>query len=375
MIRMTNIPRTFKLNFIGDVMLGRLVDQLFPTHVHEPSEASHIASFVRWNPDLKNYNFQSPWDTTRPLFLSSDLNFMNLETSATTTSNKWPDKVFNYRMHPDNINALKEAKIDYASCANNHTLDFCEEGLFDTVKALKRAGIAFAGAGETREEATRPAILKLPRQSNDSTENSNEAESSFTIHVYAASDHPQDWRSIPSFHLIDYSQATRARLKALLTTTAPSPALKVFSVHWGPNYAWRPAAEIRALAHFLVDECGVDVVHGHSSHHVQGVEVYGAAVIIYGCGDFVDDYAVDGEFRNDLSAVWRVSVAEEGQKLRPSGLEVFPTAIRRFQAKRLDTADVDHAWVVGKIKELSGHFGTKFEEKLGGEGQVVLNIS
>ena len=86
-------------------------------------------------------------------------------------------------MHPDNIGALVAAKIAYAGLANNHTLDFNEPGLFETVKALKRASIHFAGAGETREEATQPAVLQLP---------SSGTETQHKIQVWSAADHPQD---------------------------------------------------------------------------------------------------------------------------------------------------------------------------------------
>ncbi len=378
MNKMTTSPRIFKLNFVGDVMLGRLIDQLFPTHVDEPEDAAHAANFVRSRPQLKTYNHSTPWGTTHSLFLSGDLNLINLETSVTTTSNKWPDKVFNYRMHPNNIAALNAARIDYASCANNHTLDFCEEGLVNTVRTLKREGIAFAGAGESRDEATRPAVLQLPRRCNVKGEKPVEAsDSSHQVHVYSASDHPQDWESVPSFHLIDYSSSTRARLKQLLiqsNKTTPSPSLKVFSVHWGPNYSWHPSANIRSLAHFLVDECGVDIIHGHSSHHIQGVEVYKRSLIIYGCGDFVDDYALDEEYRNNMSAVWRVDVEEDGMKLKPKRLEVFPTVIRAFQAQRLDVGEKGHGWVCQKIRNLSSYNDTIFEKDLDAEGQMVLNV-
>jgi len=376
MNKMLTSPRTFKLNFVGDVMLGRLIDQLFPTHVDEAKDAVYAANFVRSHPQLKDYDYSTPWGSTYSLFLSSDLNLINLETSATTASKKWPNKVFNYRMHPKNIAALKAAKIDYASCANNHTLDFCEEGLVDTVRTLKREGIAFAGAGESRDEATRPAVLQLPRKRKLTEEKALDgSDSSHEVHIYSASDHPQDWGSVSSFHLIDYSFSTRERLKRLLNPlNAPPPALKIFSVHWGPNYSWHPSPDIHSLAHFLVDECAVDIIHGHSSHHVQGVEVYKKSLIIYGCGDFVDDYAVDEEYRNNMSAVWRVHVEEDGTKLRPKKLEVFPTAIRRFQAQRLEVDEKDHGWICDKVRQLSNYYDTSFERDLDAEGQMVLNV-
>lgn len=270
-------------------------------------------------------------------------------------------------MHPANIQCLKEAHINYASLANNHTLDFSEEGLLDTVRKLKDAGIPFAGAGESREEALQPAVLGL-----------KDGEDAYTVHVYSASDHPEDWSAVPKFHLIDYLPSTRNRLKQLLTTPAVKPDLKVFSVHWGPNYAWMPAQEIQSLAHFLIDECGVDMIHGHSSHHIQGVEVYKGRLIIYGCGDFVDDYAVNAKFRNDLSAIWRVEVQKsegaEGRRLRVRRLEVFPSRIKRFQANLLDKADTDHEWVKRRFGMLCEGFGTEVHKELGDQGQIVVDV-
>ncbi|GAD98204.1 polyglutamate biosynthesis protein [Paecilomyces variotii No. 5] len=430
-------PRIFHLNFVGDVMLGRLVDQLFPQHVDSPSESRLVASFISSNPHLRNYTPASPWGSTLPLFHAADLNIINLETAITIHNVAWPHKTFNYRMHPANAAALKEARVDYASLANNHTLDFSTEGLIETVWTLRKARIAFAGAGETTDEAFRPAVLCLPRRQYRYTASNGEGdqtsaqgattghsskygnsssagecpETSHTIHVYSAADHPRDWASVPTFHFIDYTARTFKKLKGLLTNPSSShsssgekqeekPSLKIFSVHWGPNYAWHPhGSTIRSLAHFLIDECGVDIVHGHSSHHIQGVERYKNKLIIYGCGDFIDDYALNEEFRNDLGAVWRVVVregsgsgsgfgslishlhdsdAKQGKKkgagLELVRLEIFPTRCDRFQAMLLDREDRDHAWVREKIRMLSADLGTRVRQELGEEGQVIVDL-
>lgn len=408
---------TFTLSFTGDVMLGRLVDQLFPEHVNSPQDQKVAASFIQRYPSSLgegNYTPSSPWGTTLPLFQNSNLNIINLETAVTTTHEPWPDKKFNYRMHPANLAPiLHAAQIDYANLANNHTLDFGSEGLVETAWSLKAAKIAFSGAGETTNQAFKPAKLSLPRreksQSNSISTNQpgSDSENGYSVHIYSASDHPRDWSSIATFHLIDYAPTTRARLRKLLLSggmmTHPdetdsesdiyhhtvhhhhdestnvkksTPSLKIFSVHWGPNYKWQPADKIRSLAHFLIDECEVDIVHGHSSHHVQGVEVYHGKVILYGCGDFVDDYVLNEEFRNDLGAVWRVVVSEEGpgQGMKMSRLEIFPTRIERFRAILLKSDDADHIWVKRKIVALSRDMNTRVREKLGGEGQIIVDI-
>lgn len=355
--------KLFKLNFMGDVMLGRLIDQLCTTHVDCPSEARIVQSFLGAHPELRSYSATTPWGNTLSLLRSADLRLINLETAVTTHATKWPNKVFNYRMHPKNLEILKVAGIDYVTLANNHTLDFSEQGLKDTVQAVRDVGIKFAGATDSTEagDAGKPAVLDLQGHS---------------IQVFAASDHPSDWKRVQQFNYIDYSASTRSRLKEQIASAGPT-SLRFFSVHWGPNYSWQPAQEIRDLAHFLIDECEVDIIHGHSSHHIQGVEIYKGKPIIYGCGDFVDDYALTPEYRNDISAVWQIIVIEESgnSRLRPVRLEIFPSRIKYFQAFLLDSRDTDHDWAREKLTALSREFGTRMRKELGDEGQIVIDLA
>lgn len=371
-------PKTYTISFLGDIMLGRLIDQLLPTHVDESDEASHVSAIRKRQPELKDYNSSSPWGNTLSLLNESDLVLGNLETSATTSEEKWPDKVFNYRMHPANIECLKVRKLDYVSLANNHTLDFGRSGLFETVEVLERAGIAYAGAGRTVSEAQRPAVLHIPSSRSQS---SGQDPQRHEIHLYSFSDHPSDWEQVPEFNLIRYTEAHQTKMKDILTCKHPDlsskPALKIVSIHWGPNYAWEPDHDITNLARFLIDECAVDIIHGHSSHHVQGVESYEGTLIIYGCGDFVDDYAVVPSHRNDLSAVWNVIVAEKsnGDGLELLRLEVFPNRIKSFQAGLIPSDDLDHKFVRDRVTELSAKLGTAVERELGNEGQLVVHLN
>lgn len=386
--------KAYTLTFTGDVMLGRLIDQLLPTHLpNQPNWDTTITNILKTTPSLNTYSHVSPWGTALPLLHASDLNIINLETAVTTVDTPWPNKAFNYRMHPRNLEVLQKGRIDYVSLANNHTVDFGVTGLQETVEAVRGVGIKFAGVGDRPGEA---AVLGMGGSLSDSSFAAGGSEGTegtegdvgggssgsgsrcetkeYKIHIHSASDHPRVWADIPQFNFIDYSPATRAKLKTLLTS-GEEPALKIFSVHWGPNYAWRPAGEIRALARFLVDECGVDIVHGHSAHHVQGVEVYRGRLIMYGCGDLVDDYALNGEFRNDLGALWRVLVSEDGRGgLSLGRLEVVPTRCRLFEVEVLGVEDEDHAWVRERVGELSREFGTVVEGELGRDGQVIVDL-
>jgi poly-gamma-glutamate capsule biosynthesis protein CapA/YwtB (metallophosphatase superfamily) len=361
--------KTFRLNFMGDTMLGRLIDQMFLEHVYEPEEERIARSILSSRPNLSKYSSSSPWGNTLAVLQEADLNLLNLETSVTTHAVKWSDKVFNYRMHPVNIAALTVAKIAYAGLANNHTLDFSELGLLETVQTVKTAGIAFAGAGESHVEATRPAVLRLAGSIKE-----------HEIHVWAAADHPADWAQVMNFHFLDYTPRTKARLKRLInssSSTGDRPSLKVFSVHWGPNYAWQPADHIREMAHFLIEECDIDIIHGHSSHHVQGVEKYNGKLIMYGCGDFVDDYAVVPEYRNDLSAIWRIYVREttDGGSLQLETLEMIPTKIHNFAVRLMHPREPDAEWVKEAVEGLSEKLGTKMGLSTHGEERMTVDLT
>jgi hypothetical protein len=71
-------------------------------------------------------------------------------------------------------------------------------------------------------------------------------------------------------------------------------SLLILSIHWGPNWAYRYHGDNQKyrqeFAHRCIDQCGVDVIYGHSSHHIRGLEAYNGKLVIYGAGDLINDY-------------------------------------------------------------------------------------
>jgi poly-gamma-glutamate capsule biosynthesis protein CapA/YwtB (metallophosphatase superfamily) len=376
--------KVYTLLLLGDVMIGRLIDALLPSSIarqapkSDPEAAARtVEAIVRRSPDLKSYNYLSPMGNSVDLVRKADLVLANLETALTISEKPWPRKVFNYRSHPENVGCLTQvgfADRGYVSLANNHTLDWCLEGLHETVATLHNAGIRYAGAGRSPQEATQPAVLEVGSE-----------EDRWDARCWSFADHPSDWKGIEAFNLVDYTDAGREKIRQQLMADQHNQhgklGLKIVSMHWGPNYRWHPDKDIFELAHWMVDECGVDLIHGHSSHHVQGVEIFKHKLIVYGCGDFVDDYAVDPQWRNDLSAAWRVTVgsrasaSESESGLEIKQLEVFPNRIQRFQAHLLDKTDSDHAWVTKKFRQLCDELGTKVESEPGSDGQVIVHVN
>jgi len=141
----------------------------------------------------------------------------------------------------------------------------------------------------------------------------------------------------------------------------------VASIHWGGNWGYHIPREQRELAHRLIED-GVDVVHGHSSHHPKGIEVYQGRLVLYGCGDLLNDYeGISGheEFRGDLVLAYLVALDPSGKLTR---LDLLPYRIRRFQLQR--AAAEDARWLRDILDREGKALGTAVE--LAADGSLTV---
>jgi poly-gamma-glutamate synthesis protein (capsule biosynthesis protein) len=132
----------------------------------------------------------------------------------------------------------------------------------------------------------------------------------------------------------------------------------VVSIHWGGNWGYEIPSEQIEFGHKLINEAGVDLIHGHSSHHVKGMEVYKEKLILYGCGDFLNDYEGIGGYeyyRDDLALMYFASMDPSTGKL--VYLQMTPTQIRRFRVNRASSADVE--WLKGLLNREGERFGNR----------------
>jgi len=316
-----------RLGFVGDVMLGRLVDE-------------------RW----RTRDVAAVWGDLLDRLRGLDGLLVNLECCLSTRGEPWtrPFHAFHFRADPGwAVPALQAAGVDACALANNHVLDFGEPALEDTRDALDAAGIAHAGAGRTLDAALEPAVWSL--------DGLVIATVSFTDNVpeYAAGEASPGVARV-GFDVDD--DRTRALVgEALERATAADPDLLVASLHWGPNLTEAPPEAFRTFARWLVGR-GVDLVHGHSAHVFHGVEVVDGRPVCYDAGDFVDDYAVDDRRRNDRSFLFELELAGDG---RPTSLRLVPTAIRGCQVRR--ATGTAARWCRTRMRSRSAPFGTAFE--------------
>ena len=141
------------------------------------------------------------------------------------------------------------------------------------------------------------------------------------------------------------------------------------SIHWGSNCGYEILPSEIVFAHRLIEQAGVDLVHGHSSHHPKAIEVYRGKLILYGCGDLVNDYeGIHGyeSFRGDLGLMYFATLElDSGRLLR---LELAPMQMRRLRLQR--PAPDDIRWLRDRLDRECRRFGTTIDMRLDGRFEL-----
>ncbi|HYX63656.1 MAG TPA: CapA family protein [Burkholderiales bacterium] len=330
-----------RLCLAGDVMTGRGIDQVLPysapPELYEPyvrSARVYVALAERANgPIPKPVSLDYLWgdalaeiDRRRP-----DAVIVNLETAVTSRGSPWRRKSIHYRMHPRNMPCLTAARIDCCVLANNHVLDWGYEGLEDTLESLHAAGIHTAGAGRDAEQARAPAVLERPGGSR------------VLVFAYAmqTAGVPPDWAAARGPGINFLASLSIDVVGKHVQSAKRDGDTVVVSLHWGDNWGYEVSQAERDFARGLV-EAGVDVVHGHSSHHPKPVELHRGRPILYGCGDLINDYEGIGGHESYLPGLAVLYFFTPG-----AALELVPFRVRRFRLERAGEDDI--AWLAQKL--------------------------
>jgi len=355
----------------GDVMTGRGIDQILwhpsKPEIHEPyvrdardyvKLAEQANGRIAWpvNPSYVWGDALHELDRAAP-----DARVINLETSITRSDDYWRGKGINYRMHPDHIACLTAARIDVCTLANNHVLDYGYEGLKETLETLKGAGLGVAGAGATHVKASQPAIVNF--KSGRLFVWSLGTESSGVPPVWAAT------TSRPGIDLLDsLSDAAADALADRFMRVRRPGDIGMVSIHWGSNWGYDvPPAQIR-FAHRLIDG-GIDIIHGHSSHHPRPIDVYRDKLVLYGCGDFLNDYEGIGgyeQYRGDLVLMYFPALEPVTRRLR--ALRMVPMRVRRMKMNRASASEA--SWLQARVSRASSDFGSDVD--LLADGSLAL---
>ena len=367
--------RLLTLFLCGDVMTGRGIDQILPhpgkPQLYEPyirDARDYVRLAERTNGPVKwPVELAYPWGEALAELQRAvpDVRIINLET-AITVSDSYRPKGINYRMHPANIGCLTAAGVDCCALANNHVLDWGVAGLQETLETLDAAGIRWAGAGRDLEEGMAPAVMPVPGKGRILVFSCG-----FTSSGIGRSWAATNQRS--GVHLLpDLSMASVDTLAGQVRRVKRAGDIVVVSIHWGGNWDYSIPHLQRDFAHGLIDRAGVDVIHGHSSHHVKGIEVYKECPILYGCGDLLSDYeGITGheEFRAELGLMYFLSLEPAAGRLQR--FEMTPTRLRKLRINRALREEAQ--WLVDVLNREGRPLGTR--AILGEDLRIVLQWS
>jgi poly-gamma-glutamate capsule biosynthesis protein CapA/YwtB (metallophosphatase superfamily) len=357
----------------GDVMLGRGIDQILP-HPGDPALYERMVRDARTYVDLAiraNGRIPMPVDWSWPWgdglqMLSAagcDARIINLETSITISDDYARGKAVHYRMNPANLPVLVAAQPDVCVLANNHVLDFGRSGLLETLDVLAASGLRTVGAGRSLREARAPAIIPIPKTGGRILVFAFGSPSSGVPYGWAATEDQSGVHFLPLL-----TEAIADELCRRVREVRQPGDITVVSAHWGSNWGYRVDPEQVRFAHRLV-EGGVDLVYGHSSHHPRPLEVYRKKLILYGCGDLVDDYeGISGhkEYRDDLRLLYFA-------RLHPAtgdlvGLRMAPLQARQMRLHR--APDRDAKWLSKTLDKVSRRLGSRID--LASDGLLEL---
>lgn len=352
-----------RLFLCGDVMTGRGIDQVLPhpgnpvlyePYTHDAREYVHLAEKVNGAiPRRVDYDYV--WGDALAEFdrAGTDLRIVNLETSITSSKNRWPDKTIHYRMDPLNIGCITAARIDCCCLANNHVLDWGYKGLAETLRTLDMAGVAHAGAGHNATEAASPVTLDVAGKGRALVFSFGSTTSGI----------PRQWGATENrggINLLkDLSEDTACTVASQMRDFKRPGDVTIASIHWGGNWGHEIPHEQIRFAHLLI-EGDVDIVHGHSSHHVKTIETYRERLILYGCGDFLNDYEGIGgneTFRSDLSLMYLVTLGPQDGRLLE--LQLVPMKVRHFRLNRAAARDAH--WLCSLLNRLGAPSGTRVQ--------------
>lgn len=356
------------LMLAGDVMTGRGLDQAM-RHPVDPALHEDFVKDARQYLDLAESAHGPvprpmppayPWGAALAEIedRAPDLRIINLETAITAAGAPWPGKDIHYRMHPDHVDCLRAAKIDACVLADNHVADWGLAGLTQTLDCLQAAGVQTAGAGRDTNDAMAPACWPWPERLHATARSPGGADRGGTsghgrpapgpraagrVLLFALAEPgcgvPRGWAATahqPGVALLpDLSAGTAQALIRHIHARRRAGDVVIVSLHWGGNWGLAIAPAQRDFAHRLIDAGAADLVHGHSSHHPMPFEVYGERLVLYGCGDLLNDYegihqrGLHGDLPGDIGCLYFAQLqAASGALVQ---LEIVPFERRRLR--------------------------------------------
>ncbi|KAH8895226.1 hypothetical protein GQ53DRAFT_855387 [Thozetella sp. PMI_491] len=334
---------------------------------------------------------------------TADSCFVNLEMPFT----KHPahaEKLITLKCDPVHTSVLTDLQIDVVTVANNHGMDFGEEGLRETIQALGSAGIAHCGGGRNRSESFAPVIKEidgtkvayigvtttLPNGSGAGPARPGLAGVRvFTKYVIDSVTIDESPGMAPFVETATYKQDEELLLAAIRDARTKASVVLV-GIHWGVPYGWvaftqsEIATYQRPLAHAMVD-AGASAIFGHHPHVVHGVEFHKGVPVFYSLGNFIfsnDIVEPTTDLRTYPPYDWsslQLSLSNIGAlaKLRWSQgklscCSIVPITIAVEGGEPLDATANDAEVLLARLRSLSKDQGAAFSLVSGNRYEIIV---
>ena len=263
----------FLLTFVGDCTFGA-----------SPANYYAEVGFIKTVGEDYGYPFRNVAD----YFANDEYSFINLE--GPLTDEGYPmDKTHTFRGPTRFLRLLTDNSVEFASLANNHTLDYGETGYRATLELLDAAGIPYV----ERDAST---VITTPN--------------GLKIGIYGA-----------VYYHLDQSDMV-AEIGALKEQNCD---LIIYAPHWGVEKTYTPTEEQTRLGHAAID-AGADIVWASHPHALQPIEYYGDGVIFYSLGNFsFGGFSVPADF--DTALLQQEVVRDSQGNVTLGELTVVPCCI------------------------------------------------
>ncbi|HEX7044663.1 MAG TPA: CapA family protein [Burkholderiales bacterium] len=300
-------------------------------------------------PELERFGYDYPFARVGELLRAADIAFGNLEGPLTEHGTPHA-KQYVFRSPPERVApALARAGFDVVALANNHSLDYGVEGLRDTLAALERVGIRYAGAGENLAAARRPALLEARGVR-------------VAVLAYSLTFPEEFWATAQSpGTAFGHEEHVRADVAAARRRAD----VVLVSFHWGREGTTELRDYQRKLGHAAI-EAGAAAVFGHHPHVLQGVERYREGVILYSLGNFVFGSYSRTAVRSAIAFLEIAGGRVRELRLQPINVKNVEVV---FQPQLLRGVEADET--VRALQDLSLALGTALENR---DGVAVLRL-
>ena len=239
-------------------------------------------------PTRSNWKFFSNGDTKAlfgdeivKIFHSADFRVLNLEAPLINEGIEKKKCGPHLYAPTSTVKGIKELKVDLVTLANNHIMDYDEQGLRSTCEVLKSHNIKSVGAGENLSEASKPYIYR---------------QDGMKIGIYACAEH--------EFSIADCDAAGANPYEPLdsmdhIAQLHEECDYLIVLYHGGKEFYRYPSPYLQKICRKMVEK-GADIVIAQHSHCVGAKEEYKDGTILYGQGNFLFDGGDDEYWRNGL---------------------------------------------------------------------------